>query len=413
MKTSYHLKACQVGASEAHNKREKELDYVRKDLTHLNQSYSYIPHSLQTEEANIKKEVKLKTGRKLQKNAVPIKEGVLVIKQDTTIDELKAFCDECQKRYGIVPLQIHTHMDEGHRDKETGEWKPNLHAHVVWRMYDKEGRNVRLQRFDLSDMQDIAAQCLNMERGKKSNKKHKESLEFKIEQLEKELQDSKKEMLDLKRDNALLIAENERIRKENTKLNAVFKGTLEGVSDLFVGKTRKRLKETENELRERKNKHIEDNRKANVEIHRQRDLITDLKKQVGDTEELKNKVDRWKANYDDMKQQKEEVENFWNDVYRLGLSTQQAMQLKKEKKLILPSLTLPDGTLIQREDKTPIRLQYGWISDIYNKVNAITAYLACSFERVGTWLREVERSPWFRINGQSNDRKRGYQNRMG
>lgn len=213
MKTSVHLRACNLGASEAHNKREKELDYVRKDLSNRNDSFSYIPHSLKTEEANIKREVKEKTKRKLQKNSIPIKEGVIVIKEDTSIDDLKRFCEECRNKFGIIPLQIHTHKDEGHVDKDTGEWKPNLHAHIVWRMYDDKGKNVRLQKEDLSAMQDMAAECLGMERGQKSTRKHKDSLVYKIQEKEKELKQSKEELQKTK-------AENAELKEKNTKLQS-------------------------------------------------------------------------------------------------------------------------------------------------------------------------------------------------
>lgn len=183
--TSVHLKACDIASSEIHNEREKELDYVRKDLTHLNESFSYIPHSLSTEAAAIRKRVKEQTGRKLQKNAVPIKEGVIVIAEHTTMADLRRYCQECQERFGIVPLQIHIHRDEGHSKSKT--WKPNLHAHIVWSMYREDGKNVRLGKQNCRDMQTIAAEVLGMERGKPSDKKHLSALQYKIEQQEKRL----------------------------------------------------------------------------------------------------------------------------------------------------------------------------------------------------------------------------------
>lgn len=183
--TSVHFKPCNIAASEAHNKRTKELSYVRKDLSHLNESFLYIEHSLRKELSNIAKRVKEMTGRKLQKNAEPIQECVIVIKEDTTIDELKQFCEACRQKFGTTPLQIFTHKDEGHKRSKT--WKPNLHAHIVWSVYNEEGRNVHIQRADCCEMQTLAAQCLGMKRGKASGKKHKDTLAYKIEQEEKHL----------------------------------------------------------------------------------------------------------------------------------------------------------------------------------------------------------------------------------
>ena len=44
----------------------------------------------------------------------PIREGVLLIKPDTTLADVKKFGEECQRRWGITPLQIFLHKDEGH-----------------------------------------------------------------------------------------------------------------------------------------------------------------------------------------------------------------------------------------------------------------------------------------------------------
>ena len=47
----------------------------------------------------------------------------------------KRISTRCQKEFGLVPLQIHVHRDEGHTAAR--QWKPNLHAHIVWRMYNE------------------------------------------------------------------------------------------------------------------------------------------------------------------------------------------------------------------------------------------------------------------------------------
>lgn len=190
-KTSIHLTECDITGCELHNKRERPLSYIRPELFHLNESFNFTCNSLTTELQRIKRDVKEKTGRKLQKNAIAIKEGVAVIDEKTSMDDLKKFCERCNEEFGMIPLQIHIHRDEGHRNSK--EWKPNLHAHIIFRMYNKEGRNVRFGQKDCAWMQTILAESLNMERGNPSKKKHVEALQFKIDAKQKELAETTKE----------------------------------------------------------------------------------------------------------------------------------------------------------------------------------------------------------------------------
>lgn len=194
-KTSIHIKACDTAGSELHNKRERQLSYIRQDLTHLNESYSYTGQSLAAELKRIQQDVKKHTGRKLQKNAIPLKEGVAVISDTTTLSDLKEFCTRCQKEFGLVPLQIHVHRDEGHTAAR--QWKPNLHAHIVWRMYNEQGRNVRLSNVDCARMQTILAECLGMERGQASSRKHVDALQYKIEAKTSQIEQLTEEVAEL------------------------------------------------------------------------------------------------------------------------------------------------------------------------------------------------------------------------
>ena len=58
--------------------------------------------------------VKEKTGRKMQAKAEPLREGVVVIKEDTTMEELQELGKRFQERFGVTPVQIAIHKDEGH-----------------------------------------------------------------------------------------------------------------------------------------------------------------------------------------------------------------------------------------------------------------------------------------------------------
>ena len=165
--------------------------------------------------------VKEKTGRAMQEKererkgkngkiikvagCSPIREGVLLIRPDTTLADVCKFGEECQKRWGTTPLQIFLHKDEGHwlsgqpeaGDKESfqvGEkwFKPNYHAHIVfdWMNHDT-GKSRKLNDEDMTEMQSLASDILLMERGQSkviTGKEHLERNDFIIEKQKGELQ---------------------------------------------------------------------------------------------------------------------------------------------------------------------------------------------------------------------------------
>ena len=176
--------------------------------------------NLQTHYDNIKRMVKEKTGRAMQEKererkgkngkvikvsgCTPIREGVLLIKPDTTLADVKKFGEECQRRWGITPLQIFLHKDEGHwlggqpdvGDKESfqvGErwFKPNYHAHIVfdWMNHDT-GKSQKLNNDDMTVMQTLASDILSMKRGQskaETGKEHLERNDFIIEKQKEEM----------------------------------------------------------------------------------------------------------------------------------------------------------------------------------------------------------------------------------
>ncbi len=113
--------------------------------------------------------VNKKTGKvSIVRGSTPLKEGVVVIKYDTTMEQLQHFCEVCKERWGITALQIFIHRDEGHYGVpgETATWKPNLHAHIVWDWMNHDtGKSCKLDEKAMSDMQTLLAECLDMERG--------------------------------------------------------------------------------------------------------------------------------------------------------------------------------------------------------------------------------------------------------
>ncbi|OCK50673.1 hypothetical protein BA768_19350 [Chryseobacterium sp. CBo1] len=185
MKTSINFKAVKSD-SETHNFRKKTFDYIRKDLTPKNEYWmeQKIADRIQKIEAYCKE----KSGRKLQKNAMPVREAVVVIKENTTMLDLQNLAKRLEDELRIRVFQIAIHKDEGHTDKDTKEWKPNYHAHLVADWQDLEtGKTLKHQSYHYSKMQDLTAECLNMERGISGSKGRLEAIEFKIQQKEEDL----------------------------------------------------------------------------------------------------------------------------------------------------------------------------------------------------------------------------------
>lgn len=185
MKTSINFKSAKSD-SEIHNFRKKSFDYIRKDLTHKNQYW--MEQKIADRLLKIESYCKEKSGRKLQKNAMPIREAVVVIKENTTMQDLHNLSKRLEEELKIRIFQIAIHKDEGHYDKDTNEWKPNYHAHLVADWQDLQtGKTLKHQSFHYSKMQDFAAECLEMERGISGSLARLEAVEFKIKKREEDL----------------------------------------------------------------------------------------------------------------------------------------------------------------------------------------------------------------------------------
>jgi len=180
-------------------KRKKELDYIRPELSHLNE---YWEKDTQTDRLeNIKSRYLKSTGQKMQSKATPIREAVVVIKSETTMEDLKKLSNAYRQRFGIDTFQIAIHKDEGY---PKGEWKPNLHAHLVFDWTNQEtGKSLKLNRQDMVEMQTITAEVLQMNRGVSSDKQHLTAQQYKsfaeeakLKQLEEEKARKEKQMKD-------------------------------------------------------------------------------------------------------------------------------------------------------------------------------------------------------------------------
>ena len=196
MKTCIRIEACKTESCERHNRREKELTYVRSDLTRMNESWEIA--TISDRLASIKETYKKSIGQNMQRKATPIREGVVVISPSTTMADLRQLAANIEDRWGIKTIQIHIHRDEGHTDH--GLWKPNLHAHIVFDWTQDNGKSIKLNRKDMSELQTICAKTLNMERGVSSDQKHLSAIQYKTETKSKELEYLEKEYVERQND---------------------------------------------------------------------------------------------------------------------------------------------------------------------------------------------------------------------
>ena len=299
-KSSIHIKPCNTKSSEAHNRRTAEYMrnigeskiYIVPELSADNEQWinpDFGNPNLQTHYDNIKRIVKEKTGRAMQEKererkdksgkiikvagCSPIREGVLLIKPDTTLADVKKFGEECQRRWGITPLQIFLHKDEGHwlngqpdaEDKESFQvsekwFKPNYHAHIVfdWMNHDT-GKSQKLNDDDMMQMQTLASGILSMQRGQtkaETGKEHLERNDFIIEKQKAELQ--RIDAVKRHKEQQINLAEQElkqvksEIRTDKLKSAATDAATAiaSGVSSLFGSGKLKELEQTNEKLRQ-------------------------------------------------------------------------------------------------------------------------------------------------------------------
>ena len=268
----------------------KSKIYIVPELTADNEQWinpDFGSPELQTHYENIKRMVKEKTGRAMQEKererkgkngkiikvagCSPIREGVLLIRPDTTLADVRRFGEECQKRWGITPLQIFLHKDEGHwlngqpapEDRESfqvGErwFKPNYHAHIVfdWMNHDT-GKSRKLNDEDMTEMQSLTSDILLMERGQSktvTGKEHLERNDFIIEKQKAELQ--RIEAVKRHKEQQVNLAEQElrqvksEIRTDKLKGAATDAATVivSGVGSLFGSGKMKKLEQSNAEL---------------------------------------------------------------------------------------------------------------------------------------------------------------------
>ena len=341
-KASEHIKPCNIAQCERHNRRDpdyiKSLDparlYIRLELTHNNEIYiapGMEGVTLQQHYDYLKTLVKEKTGRAMQekdveykdkngktrvrKGSSPIREGVVNIKPDTKMDDLLNYVNQVHEKWGIRAIQIHMHRDEGHyenpEDKST--WKPNLHAHIIWDWIDHQtGKSFKLKAEDMSQIQDMVAETLEMERGKRKEETGAEHLERKdfilanqrkqSAELDNEIAE-KRDRLNSENGNAIVSGvanlfgkgkyadmekENKHLKEELPKQNAAlqrkYQQALEAERDRQsqqLAQKDKKIEELQAKYKGEEFRHQQDNQEKDRIIRQKDSIINDYHERIG------------------------------------------------------------------------------------------------------------------------------------
>jgi hypothetical protein len=149
--------------------------------------------------------------RGFQKNANVLVDNILILDRET-VEALKTqnpsgYKSQLRKaavvlsericaQFGLEPMSIDFHWDEGHHDPESGEFKNNYHAHMSFFNFDFNKLNQPLRsmkRDDFSMFQDLSAEAfepLGFRRGeskKSTGKKHLDKKDFVNQQLKERL----------------------------------------------------------------------------------------------------------------------------------------------------------------------------------------------------------------------------------
>ena len=124
-KTSINVRPCNIGSAERHNLRSKELDYIRQELSHRNEQWSEMRIADVLED--IREKYRQHTGQSMQKKATPIREGVVVIEDGTTLRQLQDFAGGWRNVSEYTRSKSHA---QGRRSRRLGRERGNMEAEL-------------------------------------------------------------------------------------------------------------------------------------------------------------------------------------------------------------------------------------------------------------------------------------------
>ncbi len=234
--SSIHIETSKPSAL-IHNERVFSPDYLISNDKSVNEYKSYTNLHISELEIRAKEDYQKHSinNRKLPKTATLIKEAIINLEAHHNLNDLEKVKDNLEKEYGYKITDISIHRDEGYiytdtknytmgknqfknldetpyiaeldlKDNKFYEWNLsnnkwikgdeikdykihyNYHAHIVMLNYDfTKHRTIRNNLKDLSKMQTLVAEDLNMQRGKCSSYVEAKIIGVEVEQSRKRL----------------------------------------------------------------------------------------------------------------------------------------------------------------------------------------------------------------------------------
>lgn len=213
---SIHIESKIASNSEAHNSRATAPDYLllESDRDEPRADDQWVVCSIAHRREQIKAGAMAASpsGRPLRSDARPIREGVVNLEEHHTMEDLHRLAAAIKSEIGIDAFQMYIHRDEGRyvdpendRTVEPGTSgsmvKHNYHGHMIFDYLDYDtGKKLKPSLRQLSQLQDIVAEQLDMERGQtksKSGVKRLGHLDYKLQQREMEVVEAKAESVEI------------------------------------------------------------------------------------------------------------------------------------------------------------------------------------------------------------------------
>lgn len=217
--TGYN-KGHKVKDIQSHNDRSHKPDYLLPEEFHLgNKTHNFIGENI-VDGFNELKSMRIANSKKnsnIRKNENQIIESVIALSEEQALAYINEGRDlmsggiqiakDISEKFGMTPLSVDLHLDEGHMDGDTPKY--NIHFHISYYNYDFDNNRSVLRTMTKKDfelMQDISAAAMqkhdfNFVRGiskEITGLKHQKRNDFVIDKQKKEIND-----LTTKRDNLI------------------------------------------------------------------------------------------------------------------------------------------------------------------------------------------------------------------
>lgn len=282
----------------------KTCEEIQKDLIEL-----YKQKVGQKPQLQDRTRINKKTGKEYTVSGwSPIREGVIPIRKDTTLEDFDKIKSWAMQK-GINIIRIDIHHDEGYRNETTGETKHNRHAHVVFDWVDHNtGKTLKLDDKDMSVLQDVVANSLQMERGTKKEEtglKHIEHIEYREKKAEGNVSKLQTKTLELEDQRDKLQLKQFELRTSNLNLE-------------------KALQEHQNEIKELEEKASSVRESTETALNR----LNAIKADIATSEKTKSELEQITS----------ELENALKPTYQKQNQTYAALQEKHTKTYLFGSV---------------------------------------------------------------------------